>query len=66
MRTLAAFASVTATPGERAEARLTVPARAFDRYDEAAGAWVRPPGEFTVRVGRSSADLPLHLRVKSS
>ncbi len=27
--------------------------------------WVRPSGEFTVRIGRSSADLPLHLRVKS-
>jgi len=37
VRTLAAFASVTAAPGEHAEARLTVPARAFARYDEAAG-----------------------------
>jgi len=66
VRVLAAFTAVTAAPGERAKARLTVPARAFARYDEAAGTWRRPPGEFTVRVGRSSADLPLHLRVKSS
>jgi len=68
VRVLAAFAAVTAAPGEHAEARLTVPARAFARYDEAAGrsgAWVRPSGEFTIRIGRSSADLPLHLRVKS-
>ena len=65
VRALAAFASVTAAPGEHAEARLTIPARAFARYDEAAEAWVRPSGEFTVRIGRSSADLPLHLRVKS-
>ncbi len=68
VRTLAAFAAVTAAPGEHAEARLTVPARAFSRYDEAAGTsggWVRPSGEFTIRIGRSSADLPLHLRVKS-
>jgi beta-glucosidase len=65
VRTLAAFTTVTAAPGEPAEARLTIPARAFARYDEAAGAWVRPPGEFTVRIGRSSADLPLHLRVKA-
>ena len=71
VRTLAAFASVTAAPGEHAEARLTVPARAFARYDEASGTsggsgvWVRPSGEFTIRIGRSSADLPLHLRVKS-
>ncbi len=65
VRMLAAFASVTAAPGEHAEARLTVPARAFARYDEAAARWVRPSGEFTIRIGRSSADLPLHLRVKS-
>jgi len=64
VRVLAAFTAVTAAPGECAEARLTVPARAFARYDEAAGTWRRPPGEFTVRVGRSSADLPLHLRVR--
>ena len=65
MRTLAAFTSVTAAPGEHVVARLALPARAFDRYDEAAGAWVRPSGEYTVRIGRSSADLPLHLRVRS-
>ena len=40
--------------------------RAFARYDQAAGTWRRPPGEFIVRVGRSSADLPLQLRVRSS
>jgi beta-glucosidase len=68
VRVLAAFAGVTAAPGEHAEARLTVPARAFARYHEGAGrfgGWVRPSGEFTIRIGRSSADLPLHLRVKS-
>jgi beta-glucosidase len=65
VRVLTAFAAVTAAPGEHAEARLTVPARAFARYDEATGTWVRPSGEFTIRIGRSSADLPLHLRVKS-
>ena len=66
VRVLAAFITVTAVPGEHAEARLTIPARTFDRYDEAAGASVRPSGEFTVRIGRSSADLPLHLRIKAN
>jgi beta-glucosidase len=65
VRTLAAFTTVTAAPGEHAQARLTIPARAFDRYEETSRAWIRPSGEFTVRIGRSSADLPLHLRVKS-
>jgi len=31
----------------------------------ASGGWVRPPGEFTVRIGRSSADLRLSVRVRS-
>jgi beta-glucosidase len=65
VRTLAAFTPVTAAPGQHAQARLTIPARAFDQYDETARHWIRPPGEFTIRIGRSSADLPLHLRVKS-
>jgi|HubBroStandDraft_1064217.scaffolds.fasta_scaffold00551_2 beta-glucosidase len=65
VRTLAAFAAATAGPGETAEVRLTVPARAFARYDETARAWIWPPGEFAVRIGRSSADLLLSVRVKS-
>jgi hypothetical protein len=48
-----------------AEARLAIPARAFARYDEASGGRVRPPGEFTVRIGRFSADLRLSVRVRS-
>ncbi len=65
VRTLAAFAAATAEAGESAEVRLTVAARAFARYDETARAWTWPPGEFAVRVGRSSADLRLSVQVKS-
>jgi beta-glucosidase len=65
VRTLAAFAAATAGPGQSAEVRLAVPGRAFARYDEEAGAWVWPPGEFSVRVGRSSADLRLSVPVRS-
>jgi hypothetical protein len=35
----------------------------FARQDAAAGTRIRPSGKFTIRIGRSSADLPLHLRV---
>ena len=63
VRTLAAFASVDAAPGEAVEARLTVPGRAFGRYDEPAGGWRYPAGTFTVSVGRSSRDLPLSVRI---
>jgi beta-glucosidase len=63
VRTLAAFATVEAAPGETAPVRVRVPARAFGRWDEAAGGWVYPPGEYTVEVGRSSRDLPLSVVV---
>jgi beta-glucosidase len=60
-RTLAAFAPVTADPGETVTARLTVPVRAFARWSERDGGWVRPEGEHVIRIGRSSRDLPLCL-----
>jgi beta-glucosidase len=63
VRTLAAFAIGEAAPGESAEVRLTIPARAFARWDEQVGGWVWPPGPFTVQVGRSSRDLRLSLPV---
>ena len=65
LRPVAALATVTAKPGRAAGARPAIPARAFARYGEASGGWVRPPGEFTVGVGRSSADLRLSVRVRS-
>jgi beta-glucosidase len=63
-RELAAFASVTAPAGASAEVTLTVPARAFARWDEHADRWVWPHGQFTVHVGRSSRDLPLSVPVQ--
>jgi beta-glucosidase len=63
-RALAAFASVTAPPGASAEVTLTVPARAFARWEEQAGRWVWPHGQFTVHVGRSSRDLRLSAPVR--
>jgi beta-glucosidase len=66
VRTLAGFASVTAAPGEAAQLRIPVPARAFQRWDEASGGWVCPPGEYTVAAGHSSRDLPLSVRVMRS
>ena len=59
VRTLAAFGVVRAAPGEVAQARLTIPARSFARYDESLARWITPGGEFTVQAGRSSRDLRL-------
>jgi beta-glucosidase len=64
VRTLAAFATVRAGPGESAQARLRITARAFARYDEGLASWIWPGGQFTVQVGRSSRDLPLAVPVR--
>jgi beta-glucosidase len=66
VRALAAFGRVNAAPGEAAEVRLRIPARAFARYSEREAAWAWPPGTFTVQVGRSSRDLPLSVSVRCS
>ena len=57
IRWLAGFAAVAAGPGERAEAVVELPARAFQHW---AGAWCTAEGEVTVLAGRSAADLPLN------
>ncbi len=63
LRVLAAFASVSARPGEQAEARLTVQARSFMRFDEGRREWVWSPGTYTLHAGRSSRDLRLKTQV---
>ena len=60
---LAAFAKVSADAGAAATARLTVPARAFQRFDASTGAWVPEPGAYTLRVGRSSRDIRLKAKL---
>lgn len=64
VRALAAFGSAVAGPGEAARVRLRIPARAFARWDEQAGAWAWPAGAFEVHVGRSARDLRLTVRVQ--
>ena len=64
-RTLAAFAVVRAAPGEKVRVTLTIPARAFARYDELGGGWAWPGGQYVVQVGRSSRDLLLSAPVLS-
>jgi len=64
VRVLGAFAGAVAEPGEAVEVDLRVPARVFAVFDEAAGVWAWPPGEFTVTAGRSSRDLRLTATVR--
>jgi len=62
-RVLAAFASVSAEGGARMTARLTVPARLFQRFDESTRAWIPVPGTYTLHAGRSSRDIRLNASV---
>jgi beta-glucosidase len=64
VRVLGAFAGAVADPGETVEVTMRVPARVFAVFDEAAGGWAWPPGEFTVQAGRSSRDLRLSATVR--
>ncbi|MFJ4711881.1 glycoside hydrolase family 3 protein [Streptomyces sp. NPDC088785] len=59
-RWLAGFATVTAAPGESAEAVIAVPRRAFETWDESAGAWIRREGAHVLTAGRSLTDGRLH------
>jgi beta-glucosidase len=63
LRVLAAFAGIYAAAGETAEARLTVSARTFARFDESRTKWVWHPGAYTLHAGRSSRDLRLNTEV---
>ncbi|MDJ0383905.1 glycoside hydrolase family 3 C-terminal domain-containing protein [Streptomyces sp. G-G2] len=56
---LAAFASLEAGPGESVEAEIALPARAFEIWDESAGAWRRVEGEYEVRASHSHPDARL-------
>ena len=58
-RILSGFATVDAGAGEQVEARVTVPARSFARFDEARHEWMSRRGTYTLRAGRSSRDLRL-------
>ncbi len=59
VRWLAGFAGVEAGPGEWAEARIALPGRAFEVWDEETGSWSFVPGTYEVRTGRSLADIRL-------
>ncbi|KUL34208.1 beta-glucosidase [Streptomyces sp. NRRL F-4489] len=64
-RWLAGSAVVEAGPGERAEAEIPLPDRAFEVWSEADGGWRRIPGGYTVEAARSSTDIRLAAQLTS-
>lgn len=61
---LRAFAKVRLAPGERRRVRLALDRRAFAFWDADRKGWVAEPGDYEIRVGRSSRDLPLRARFR--
>lgn len=57
VRWLAGFAVVDAAPGETTTASVAVPSRAFQVWDPTSAAWVTPPGDYVLQVGRSVSDI---------
>ncbi|WP_330291355.1 beta-glucosidase [Streptomyces sp. NBC_00576] len=55
-RRLAAFAGIEAASGETVEVTLELPRRAFEIWDESAGAWAFVKGSYEIQVGRSITD----------
>ncbi|MFF3493822.1 beta-glucosidase [Streptomyces sp. NPDC002795] len=64
-RWLAGFASVTAGPGETAEAVIDLPRRAFETWDETTRAWSFVAGRYEVVAGRSFTDTRARVRISS-
>jgi beta-glucosidase len=56
-RQLAAFTKVYLKAGESTRVTLDLDRRAFAYYDVPAGRWLVAPGEYTIQIGESSADI---------
>ena len=60
---LAGWSKVLLKPGESKEVSLSINPRELSIYDESANAWKQLPGHYTIMVGGSSKDLPLHQEI---
>lgn len=60
---LKAFEKVALSAGESRQVSFSLDARAFAFYSVEAGRWLVEPGNFTIRAGLSSTDLPLEAKV---
>ncbi|GAB7039954.1 MULTISPECIES: beta-glucosidase [Catenuloplanes] len=61
LRWLAGFAPVTAAPGETVEARVPLPARAFQIWDDG---WQAVPGTYRVEAAHSVENRPLSTEIR--
>jgi beta-glucosidase len=62
-RELKGFEKVRLAPGETKHITLNLDARAFSYWSDTAHKWTIDPGKFTILVGNSSENTPLHADV---
>jgi beta-glucosidase len=60
---LVGWARVDLAPGESKQAAVTVNRDRLTIFDEGSDSWKLPPGQYTIRVGASSRNLPLQQTV---
>jgi beta-glucosidase len=58
-RELASFAKVALAPGERRSVELMLGQDALSFFHPARRVWLAEAGDFEIRIGRSSRDLPV-------
>jgi beta-glucosidase len=64
VRALAGFDRIHLHPGERRTVSIYIAPRRLQYWSEPSGSWKTPEGARDIFVGRSSADLPLKLRIR--
>jgi beta-glucosidase len=60
---LKGFSRVDLAPGETRHVTITLDPRAFTYYDVSAKQWHADAGKFTIEVGDSSENVPLHAEI---
>jgi beta-glucosidase len=61
---LAGFSPARVPAGVTARVEVEVPARTFAHWDAATHGWAHEPGDFELRIGFSSADLPVAASIR--
>jgi len=60
---LVGWSRVQLKPGESKEVSLTIPKEYLSIFEEATNSWKSVPGDYTLHVGSSSRNLPLHAKL---
>ncbi|MBR4826604.1 MAG: fibronectin type III-like domain-contianing protein, partial [Bacteroidales bacterium] len=61
---LRGFEKIALAAGQSGSVSLSLPRRAFSRFDADAHEWVVDPGQYTIQIGSSSADIRCSLTVE--